>query len=128
MEQETQTKTKKVDKVGLIVAELETIQQTVITRAKENSIKDIRVTLELSEMPKTINTSRIKAVNSNYEKAKATVTFYRSYINVFVATTKQLTLGEFNKILSLVAQKGLFLAFNLWVNGTVQQNKNKLFA
>lgn len=123
VEKEEKTKAPIVGKVEVICQELQGINNSIISKAQDNSTKDIGIQYGLDEMPKEINTAHIKIVSSNYETQKVRVTFYRGYINQKVSEIKQLSKSEFIKIRVYVEDEKLFQAFNLWVQASTQSNR-----
>jgi len=120
------TETTKDSKVIAICEELQIINNTIISKAKDKSEKDMSIKYEISETPNKININRIKIVSTNYETLKTSVTFYRSFINSKVSEIKQLSKIQFMNIRVFVEDNHLYQAFNLWVLATIQNNKGEL--
>lgn len=133
MKPETQQETQeqqpkeKVATLETLKAEITDIKNVVVAKAKENSNRDIRINYALEQIPKDIDTAKIKAVTSNYDTQKASVTFYRGYINDKVAKMKGIDSDTMHNLESWVRKESLYQYFNLWVAGSVKSNKSFLF-
>jgi hypothetical protein len=123
MKQEITQENKKLVEIK---SDLLQIQEQIYQKENKKSESDIKITFEITEVPKVFGTS-VKILSQNFETGKSSVTFYRMSIERKIQEKMYISAQEWAELKTFVTEKKLFSAWNLWISGAVAPLKFELF-